>query len=241
MTRADRRYRLGDLVLDTRTQRVRVRGRHIALTRPQLAILRALFEAAGATLSREDILARIGSVGAGASARAVDLQVSRLRRRLGDHSDAPRYVEAVYGSGYRLVPERADPSDGRYADAVLEALPEPVLLLDERLIVRDVNPAAEGLLGRPREHLLGLPCGLVTDCRDCGGGSMSGARCLGRAALQGEAHPLEVRGTVGGVAGAVPVVFTHVHVLPDPEVRLVAVSLHRDPRSTGAGPALRRP
>lgn len=229
MTRGHRRYRHGDLVLDPRTDQVRVRGRHIALTRPQVAILRALFEADGATLSREELLARVGARRGGPSGRTVDLHVSRLRRRLGDDADAPRYIEAVYGAGYRLVPDAADPLHGRYADAVLEALPEPVLLLDERLVVRDVNPAAEALLGRPREHLVGLPCGLATDCRDCEGDPMSGARCLGRAALRDGSAPLALRGTVDGSGRRAPVVFTHVRVLPGPAVRLVALTLRSDP------------
>lgn len=227
MTPPRPRYRRGDLVVDARTRDVRVRGRRIALTRPQTEILLALFEADGATLPREELLARVGPPDGDASGRTVDLHVSRLRRRLGDEAGAPRYIEAVYGMGYRLAPERNDPSDGRFADAILDALPEAVLILDERLLIRDANRAAEILLGRTRADLAGLACGLATSCQDCEGVSLAGAACLGRAALRGDPLAAEIRGLIQGADGPVPVMFAHARVLPGTGVRLVAVSLRR--------------
>lgn len=224
-----RLYRRADLVLDAEAHEVRVRGKRVALTRQQIEILRALFEADGATLRRDQLLDRIGSLEGDTSGRSVDLHVSRLRRRLRDDPDVPKYIEAVYGVGYRLVPERNDPSDGRFAAAILAALPEAVLILDERVVVRDVNRAAEVLLGRGREDLIGLACGEAVGCRGCDGVSLAGAPCLGRAALRGEVVPDEVRGSVRGTEGRVPVTFAHVEVVPDVAVRLVALALRPGP------------
>ena len=78
------------LVMDVAAHTVRVDGRPIDLTAQQFAILRALFEANGATLARDRLLARIESLDEEPpSDRAIDLHVTRLRRRLGDDARTP--------------------------------------------------------------------------------------------------------------------------------------------------------
>jgi two-component system phosphate regulon response regulator OmpR len=39
------------------------------------------------------------------SGRAVDVQVTRLRRKIEDDPKAPRYLQTVRGVGYRLAPD----------------------------------------------------------------------------------------------------------------------------------------
>jgi DNA-binding response OmpR family regulator len=42
--------------------------------------------------------------------RTIDVLVKRLREKLGDDADRPRYVATVRGFGYRTAPAGADPA-----------------------------------------------------------------------------------------------------------------------------------
>ena len=150
-------YRHRGLVLDVAAHAVRLHGRPVVLTPQQFAILRALFEANGATLERSRLLARIETLDdESPSERAIDLHVTRLRRRLGDDAKLPRFVASVYGVGYRLATEElaAEPLS-ELAEDVLRALPDPLFLIDRQLRVRFANDAAANLLGRPRADIVG--------------------------------------------------------------------------------------
>jgi two-component system phosphate regulon response regulator OmpR len=75
------------------------------LTAAEAALLRALAARPGETLARADLVAALAREGGEApSARAVDVQITRLRRKLGDDPRAPRLLHTVRGEGYRLDP-----------------------------------------------------------------------------------------------------------------------------------------
>ena len=219
-------YRHRDLVLDVAAHEVRVGGRVVGLTPQQFAILAALCESAGATLHRSQLIARIAAVDdEPPSDRAVDLHVSRLRRRLGDGRPA-RYVDAVYGIGYRLAPAHDEAGPLADATAVLEALPEAVLVLDSRLEIRAVNRSAEVFLGRQRGDLVGRGCDEVLACRTCGAGPLAGPSCLGKAVLAGGSGVRHARALVRAADGPVEVRFSHVPVAAADGTRAVAISIH---------------
>lgn len=222
-------YRHGDLVVDVPAHEVRVAGRTVGLTPQQFAILRALCEAGGAALHRAQLVTRIAAIDdEPPSDRAIDLHVSRLRRRLGDDEGPARYIEAVYGIGYRLAPAGRNDVQRAQPDAVLDALPDAVLVVDDGLAVRAANRAAEILLGRPRTDLVGRSCAELLACRTCAGGPLAGPGCLGRAVLAGEGSVRHARALVDTSDGRVPVVFSHVKVPTDDGSRLVAISLRVD-------------
>ena len=73
----------------------------VRLTEAEIDLLRTLAKAPHApidryTLARDD---------ADAAGRAVDVQVTRLRRKIEDDPKAPRYLQTVRGVGYRLAPD----------------------------------------------------------------------------------------------------------------------------------------
>jgi len=74
----------------------------IKLTDAECQLLTALARNAGATLSREE-LARL--TGPGNNARTVDVQVTRLRRKIEPDPKFPRYLQTARGRGYRLASE----------------------------------------------------------------------------------------------------------------------------------------
>ena len=75
-------------------------GKRVSLTDAETALLRALTARLGEVLSRETLCK---SIGAAVNERAIDVQVTRLRRKVEPDSSFPRYLRTVRGQGYRLV------------------------------------------------------------------------------------------------------------------------------------------
>jgi DNA-binding response OmpR family regulator len=95
---------LGDLELDRARHRVTVGGREVALSALELRLLGVLLAADGRVLSRDRLLdALYGHAEGDVTDRAIDVYVKRLREKLGDDPDAPRYVATVRGAGYRAA------------------------------------------------------------------------------------------------------------------------------------------
>jgi len=94
-----------DLVVDPDRHEVMRAGRAIPLTRVEFRLLLAILEADGRVLSRDQLLDSVyGHDGAGVLDRTVDVHVGRLRDKLGDDAEEPRYVATVRGVGYRAAP-----------------------------------------------------------------------------------------------------------------------------------------
>lgn len=103
-----RQITLGPLTFDLERAELSRDGAAIRLTESEAAILRALAQNAHAPVDRWD-LARPGESdapnAAEAKLRAVDIHVTRLRRKLEADPKAPRYLQTVRGVGYMLAPD----------------------------------------------------------------------------------------------------------------------------------------
>ncbi|HEX8448944.1 MAG TPA: response regulator transcription factor [Allosphingosinicella sp.] len=88
--------------LESRTLRA-PSGRMIALTSGEFSLLRAFAERPGRLLSRDQLLDLSRGGEAAPYDRAIDLAVSRLRRKL-DEGGAGLLIETVRGEGYRFLP-----------------------------------------------------------------------------------------------------------------------------------------
>jgi len=97
-------YALADLELDAARHWVTVDGSEVALSALELRLLRALLDADGRVLGRDQLLdALYGQAEGDVTDRAIDVYVKRLREKLGDDPEAPRYVATVRGAGYRAA------------------------------------------------------------------------------------------------------------------------------------------
>ena len=56
----------------------------------------------GRAFSRAELVERALGVNYAGLERTVDVHVINLRRKLGDDPDQPRYVQTVYGVGYKF-------------------------------------------------------------------------------------------------------------------------------------------
>jgi len=77
-------------------------GERVKLTETEARLLGALARKAGAPMSREELAAETGAEG---GERAIDVQVTRLRRKLEDDPRGPRYLQTARGKGYLLLPD----------------------------------------------------------------------------------------------------------------------------------------
>ncbi len=100
--------RHSDLVLDPDRHEVRQADRTIDLTHVEFRLLEAILAADGRVLSRDQLLDAVyGTDGAEILDRTIDVHIGRLRDKLGDDAERPRYVATVRGVGYRAA--RVDP------------------------------------------------------------------------------------------------------------------------------------
>ncbi|MDK9719611.1 MAG: response regulator [Rhodospirillales bacterium] len=99
---APERLKLGDLVYDGVRQALMQEDQPIHLTTAEATLLAVLAAAPSKVLSREELAEKTGVAG---NLRTVDVQVTRLRKKLMDDAQQPRYLQTVRGRGYILKPD----------------------------------------------------------------------------------------------------------------------------------------
>ena len=96
---SDAPLRFGGVELDPRSLELRCGEGLVRVTRTEARILRALFEAKGRALSRDEILDRALSDSSECSDRAIDAHIKNLRRKL---TGLPVRIGTTFGVGYRM-------------------------------------------------------------------------------------------------------------------------------------------
>ena len=94
--------RMGDSVYDPERGQLRRKGRPVHLTSSEAALLQLFAANAGRSFSRTDLCTRLGV----SLERSIDVQVTRLRRKIEEDPKLPLYLQTVRGVGYVLVPDR---------------------------------------------------------------------------------------------------------------------------------------
>ena len=93
---------LGDMVFRPSRGELTRADQPVHLTGVETALLGALAEQPGLVFSREDLISVTGTRGGG---RSVDVQITRLRRKIEIDPRLPRYLQTVRGKGYMLIPD----------------------------------------------------------------------------------------------------------------------------------------
>ena len=94
--------KMGAAVYDPEGGRLTRSGKPVKLTSAESALLQLFAANAGRAFSRGDLCSRLGV----ALERSIDVQVTRLRRKIEDDPKLPLYLQTVRGVGYVLVPDR---------------------------------------------------------------------------------------------------------------------------------------
>ncbi|HEY2446416.1 MAG TPA: response regulator [Rhizomicrobium sp.] len=97
-----REVKMGEAMFDPERGELRRKGRPVRLTSSESALLKLFAANAGRPFSRMDLCARLGV----ALERSIDVQVTRLRRKIEEDPKLPLYIQTVRGVGYVLVPDR---------------------------------------------------------------------------------------------------------------------------------------
>jgi DNA-binding response OmpR family regulator len=113
-----------DLVIDRDRFEVTRAGIAIPLTRVEFRLLTTLIEADGRVLTRDQLLDAVyGQEQSDVLDRTIDVHIGRLRDKLGDDADRPRYVATVRGIGYRSAPGGSGVPAGTSAGGASQADP----------------------------------------------------------------------------------------------------------------------
>ncbi|MBI1198336.1 MAG: response regulator [Phenylobacterium sp.] len=92
---------LGRCAFDADRGELTCGGEPVRLTEAETTLLRQLARTPHEAVDRMDLAGEEVDP----SGRAVDVQVTRLRRKIEDDPKAPRYLQTVRGVGYRLAPD----------------------------------------------------------------------------------------------------------------------------------------
>jgi len=84
----------------------------VSLSPREFGILFCLIDAEGRPLSPETIYSSVWDQAWG-DASAVGVYIQRLRRKLDDQSESPRFIQTVHGLGYRFNPDFIHPGHGQ--------------------------------------------------------------------------------------------------------------------------------
>lgn len=90
-----------DLVVNTATHEVKVKGRAVKLTRTEYAIVKLLIQNPDQVITRSILLDRISEDTPDCTENSLKIHVSNLRRKLREQGGVD-YIEAVWGIGFKL-------------------------------------------------------------------------------------------------------------------------------------------
>ncbi len=90
---------VGDMTLDFQTKELSIGGMKITLTKTEFEILTLLASTPTRLFSREEIIDRIWKDAPYVTERTVDVHITRLRKKLGDHAS---WISSKAGYGYRF-------------------------------------------------------------------------------------------------------------------------------------------
>jgi DNA-binding response OmpR family regulator len=96
---------VGEISLDRETHQVKVGDALVDLTPSEFDLLAALMSTPGRVFSRMELLDRIQGVAYEGYERTIDVHIKNLRSKIEVDTRNPRYIETIYGVGYRFTRE----------------------------------------------------------------------------------------------------------------------------------------
>ena len=99
--------KFGRLTIDHGRRGAFLAGEQIDLTGAEFDLLWLLALNAGTPLSRETIFSQLRGIEYDGVDRSIDVRISRIRPRIGDHSEQPQVIKTIRNKGYLFVREAA--------------------------------------------------------------------------------------------------------------------------------------
>ncbi len=95
----------GDVVVNLNTRTVTKKDEVITLTTGEYSLLKVLLQHPNEPLSRDKLMTLARGREQGSFDRAIDVQISRIRKLIEVDPANPRYLQTIWGFGYVFVPE----------------------------------------------------------------------------------------------------------------------------------------
>src|SRR5689334_11840369 len=103
----DAAVEFGDFRLDLATRSLTREDETVPLTTGEFALLKVLAQHPREPMSRDKLMELARGRELEHTDRSIDVQVSRLRKLLGEDPQSPRYIQTVWGFGYVFIPDGA--------------------------------------------------------------------------------------------------------------------------------------
>jgi len=141
----------GDLVIDARSREVIRNGEVVDVTKTEFDLLVIMATHPRQVFTARQLFQFVWSSHYFDADHVVETHISRLRRKLGESGNQPRYIHTVRGVGYRFEPRPET-----------DALPEPPrgryhVRLAPDLTVAEIDSALADILGVDRHGCVGGP------------------------------------------------------------------------------------
>lgn len=98
-----RNYSFGDVEVDFASYVASRNGRQLDLSSREFEIIRLLVERRGNVVTREELLRRVWGTNGASLTRTVDVHIAKLRKKIGDPPQNPRYIVTVHRCGYKFI------------------------------------------------------------------------------------------------------------------------------------------
>lgn len=105
----EQEYLFTGLTIKPDQHQVLLEGNSINLTGMEFRLLVLLAKNAGRIFNRDDILNELKGIDADVYSRSIDILLSRLRQKLNDNVNAPKYIKTIRNLGYCFIAKRIEP------------------------------------------------------------------------------------------------------------------------------------
>ncbi len=96
-------YKFGSNTLDTVSQTLKQNGKIISLTQSEYSLLKLFLEKPNRVLSRDTLLENLKGYEWSPFDRSIDVRITRLRHKIESDKTAPKYIQTVWGQGYKFL------------------------------------------------------------------------------------------------------------------------------------------
>jgi len=96
---------MGEMVIDPGKRKVTIRGRPVQLTVKEFDLLLTMASHPGRTFSRSQLLDMVWGDHGDVYEHTVNSHINRLRGKIEDNPNRPRWIQTVWGVGYRFTDE----------------------------------------------------------------------------------------------------------------------------------------
>lgn len=93
---------VADVVLDEDSHRVTVGGQEVALTPSEFDLLAVLMRSPGRAFTRAELLEALQGIALEGAEKTINVHIRNLRAKIEPDVSQPRYIETVFGIGYRF-------------------------------------------------------------------------------------------------------------------------------------------